>query len=124
MWKISVADNNDAFLGSPDNPRTAAVVGYITVIGWLIAYFWLYRDNKNAFSAFHLRQTLMLHILSFLLNILSLLALWGWVPYALVVIVAVILFILWLIGAFQATNGKTRPVPIVGKWAQELFRSL
>jgi uncharacterized membrane protein len=119
----AVADN-EAYLGSPDNPRTAAVVGYITVIGWLIAYFSLYDRNKNSFAAFHLRQSLLLHILSFFLNVFSLLALWKLVPYALVVVAGMILFILWLIGAFRAINNNAEPVPLVGRWAQQLFKNI
>jgi uncharacterized membrane protein len=116
--------SEDIYLGSPDNPKTAAIVGYITVIGWMIAYFMLYLPNKNSFAAFHLRQTLLLHILSFILNVLSLLALWKWFPYGIVVAFAIVLFILWLLGAFRAINGEEKPVPFVGKLAQEMFRDL
>lgn len=116
--------SESAYLGSPDNPKTAAIVCYITVIGWVIAYFMLYRPNKNSFAAFHLRQTLLLHILSFILNVLSLFALWKWVPYGIVAALAILLFILWLLGAFRAINGEEKPVPLVGKPAQEMFRAL
>ena len=112
------------YLGSPDNPKTAAIVCYITVIGWVIAYFMLYKPNKNSFAAFHLRQTLLLHTLSFILNVLSLFALWKWVPYGIVAVLAVLLFVLWLMGAFRAINGNEKPVPLIGKLAQELFRNL
>ena len=61
------------YLGSPDNPKTAAIVCYITFIGWLIAYFLIYRTNKDEFSGFHLRQTLLLHIISFIVNFLAVL---------------------------------------------------
>ena len=114
----------EVYLGSPDNPKTAGVVCYITIIGWLLAYFALYRNNKSSFAAFHLRQALLLHILSFFLNILSLFALWNRIPYVIVFVFAGILFILWLIGAFDAINGKERPVPLVGKLAQSIFSDL
>jgi uncharacterized membrane protein len=118
--------NDEIYLGSPDNPKTAAVVAYITLIGWLIAYFVLYKYNKtkNSVATFHIRQSLLLHILAFILNILSLFALWRWIPYAIVVVLAVLLFILWLIGAFAAINGEEKPVPLVGKWAQSMFSNL
>jgi uncharacterized membrane protein len=121
---MEVMDTQETYLGSPDNPKTAGVVCYITFIGWLIAYFALYRNNKNRFAAFHIRQTLLLHILSFFLNILSLFALWGWIPYFILIALSVLLFILWLIGAFDAINGKERPVPLVGRAAQRLFANL
>ena len=119
-------ENEEIYVGSPDNPKTAAIVCYITLIGWLIAYFGLYKyqRDKSAFAAFHLRQTLLLHILSFVLNVFSLFVLWQWIPFAVVIVLAMILFILWLMGAFGAINGAEKPVPIVGKWAQEMFRNL
>lgn len=116
--------DENAYLGSPDNPRTAALVSYITLLGWLIAYFLLYRNNKNEFSAFHLRQTLLLHILAFFINALSLLALWHYIPNIVVIALAVLLFLLWMMGAWSAINNEKKPVPLVGRLAQNLFQKL
>lgn len=116
--------DENAYLGSPDNPRTAALVSYITLLGWLIAYFLLYRSNKNTFSAFHLRQTLLLHILAFFVNILSLFALWHYISNVIVIAFAALLLILWMMGVWSAINNKQKPVPLVGRLAQNLFRNL
>ena len=116
--------SSEAYLGSPDNPKTAAVVCYITLIGWLIAYFALYRNNRSNLATVHIRQTLLLHMLAFVLNVVSLFVLWGWIPYAVVAVLAGILFVLWLIGAFGAINENEKPIPIIGAWAQELFANL
>ena len=116
--------NNETYLGSPDNPKTAAVVCYITLIGWFIAYFALYRNNKSALATVHLRQTLLLHLFAFILNVLSLFALWKRIPYSIVVVLALALFILWLVGAFAAINEKEKPIPVIGEWAQKLFPNL
>jgi len=115
---------NETYLGSPDNPRTAAVVSYITLIGWLIAYFALYRKKKSSFSAYHLRQTLLLHIIAFVINILAFLSLWHLFPHIIVTVLALLLFILWLIGVYYVVNNKQKPIPIVGKLSQRLFRDL
>ena len=37
--------------------KTLAVIGYLTIIGSIIAYF-LNNDKKNPFAAFHIRQGL------------------------------------------------------------------
>ncbi len=116
--------NNEAYLGSPDNPKTAAMVCYITLIGWLIAYFALYKNNRNKLATVHIRQTLLLHILAFVLNVLSLFALWGRISYAVIAVFAVALFVLWLIGAFAAINEREQPIPLIGEWAQKLFGNL
>ncbi len=119
-----MATQEQVYLGSPDNPRTAAVVCYITLIGWLIAYFALYNHDKNSFSAFHLRQTLLLHIIAFIMNLLSFLALWHLFPFIIVVILALGLLVLWLMGVFNAVSSKAQPVPLVGELAQQLFRNI
>lgn len=113
------------YIGSPDNPRTAGTIAYITFIGWLIAYFAFYRNDRSAFSAFHLRQTLLIHILSFLLKVFySFTLLSGPFVFYTIVILSVGLFILWLIGFIDAMNGRERPVPVIGRLAQVMFRSL
>jgi uncharacterized membrane protein len=114
----------ETYLGSPDNPKTAAIVCYITLIGWLIAYFALYRSNRNTFSAFHIRQTLMLHIFAFLVNVLSVFALWGFIPSFVVTIIGLLLLVLWLIGLANALNNIQKPIPLIGEWAQKVFRNL
>lgn len=111
----------EPYLGSPDNPRTAGIICYITLIGWLIAYFALYKDNKNEVSAYHIRQTLLLHIFAFIINILGLLAFWHLFPYIIVSLLSFILFVLWLIGLSGAVRGRIQRIPLVGEWSQLLF---
>jgi hypothetical protein len=45
-----------------DSGKNAAVVSYIFLLGWLISYFAMYKDNKTALSSYHLRQSLLLHL--------------------------------------------------------------
>ena len=116
--------NNETFLGSPDNPKTAGVVCYITLIGWLIAYFALYKKGSSYFAAFHLRQTLLLHIIAFIMNILAFLSLWHLFPEIVVWILSGILFILWVVGLFNAASEKTKPLPVIGNVAQRMFKNL
>ena len=115
---------NNTYLGSPENPRTAAIVCYITVIGWLIAYYALYKNEKSSLSAFHLRQTLLLHIIGFILDILAFLSLWSLFPASVITVLGIILFILWVWGLKNALNEEEKPVPVVGKMAQRLFKKL
>ena len=110
---------NDSYLGSPDDPRTAAYVCYITFVGWLIAYFALYRKGKTDFAGFHMRQSIMIHILSFALK-----ALYSFYGGYVSVIFFLLLIIIWLIGFLDAVNGRTKPVPVIGLLAQKVFRSL
>jgi hypothetical protein len=47
-----------------DNGKTVGIVSYLTIIGWLIAYFGMHQSNKTSFGSYQLRQTLLLHLVS------------------------------------------------------------
>ena len=112
-----------SYLGSPDNPATAAVVAYITLIGWLIAYLALYRSRPTSLAGFHLRQALLIHIIAFLLNAIMVWpGMWG--GRIIILILGLGLAILAIIGIVDAVNGRERPVPLIGAAAQSLFRNI
>ena len=50
--------------------KTIAIICYITIIGWLIAYF-SGKENKNSLSRYHLKQAFGLFIFSVILNVIS-----------------------------------------------------
>ncbi len=112
-------DEQQPYLGSPEHPNTAAFVCYITVIGWLIAYFWLYGYHKgNRVVQVHLRQSLFLYLATFVINaLLYFLAGQYWVY----IIAAILLFIPWAMGAMHAINGREKLIPVIGGISQRLF---
>src|SRR5262249_16786028 len=115
---------HESFLGSPDNPRTAAIVGYLTLIGWLVAYFGLYRPAPVPFSAFHLRQALLLYICSIVVYAGSVIVAWCRWPVWIILIPTLLLGILWIWGLLAALAGRQQAIPLIGRWAQSLFRNL
>ena len=112
------------FIGSPDNPRTVAFVCYITLIGWLIAYFALYPGNKTTLATFHLRQSLLINILAIALNVVFSFTLGVQLMWPIAGILGLLLFILWLMGFWDAINGRERMLPVIGPLAQQLFKGL
>jgi uncharacterized membrane protein len=113
---------DEPYLGSPDNPKTAAIVSYITLIGWFIAYFGLYKSRPIPFATFHLRQTLMLHCWSIAVNIFTMVVLWqGWSRWA-AIVPAGVLTILWFWGLLDAVKEGQHPIPLLGAWAQRQFQ--
>ncbi len=105
------------------SPKTVAVVSYITFIGWLISYLFLYPKQKDALGAFHLRQSLGLYLCGLVLSILNRSFATG-IMWGAGNIVAVILFVFWLIGLINAINGQQKPLPLVGEYIQRWFRNL
>jgi uncharacterized membrane protein len=107
-----------------DNGKTAAIVSYITIIGWLISFFALNKP-KTSLGSYHVRQSLLLHIVTFGLNIiLTIFA--SFLPFlgtlSLIVFVGYIIFV--ILGAISASNSEEKPLPVFGEKAQELFKSM
>jgi len=99
------------------NVKTISIVSYITIIGWVIAYFQHKNsEQKSALVSYHLGQGLGVFIFSVVLNIGlsivirvipslgSLLALIGLLPLVLIIF-----------GVIAASNEALSPVPLIGK---------
>jgi uncharacterized membrane protein len=116
---------------SADNGKTAAIISYFWFIGWLIAYFAMYKDNKTALASYQLRQTLLFHFvvtvigwgLSFLFGIIFI-STGFYAIFYLLNLIQLGLFILWIIGLIGAINGEKKPIPLIGDKAQTLFPSI
>jgi len=102
-----------------DNGRTTAIVSYITLIGWLVAYFGMHKSNPTSLGAFHLRQSLGIMLLAiavnFAMNFLY------FIPgfYIISPIISLIFLVLWILGLVAAVNSQEKGVPLVG----DLFQS-
>ena len=71
--------------------KTTAIIAYLTIIGWIIAFIMNNKDN-NAFASFHIRQALGLMLTYFAVSILiSITGIWMLSVLYLVVFVFVIL---------------------------------
>src|ERR1700743_2520674 len=125
--------NNNITTG--DNGKTVGIVSYLTIIGWLIAFFAMHKDNKTELGSYQLRQTLLFHITSIVLYwVLGMLftaiffssgLVTGWFSIvALDWILKIGLFILWIIGFIGAINGEKKPIPLIGEKAQTMFSTM
>jgi len=104
--------------------KTIAIISYFSVVGWIIAFI-LYNSNKSQLAAFHIRQSLALILSGIACSIIFYILLFTIYFFALFVgILALGLFILWIIGLISAINGQEKPVPVIGQMAQEMFASI
>ena len=115
----------------PDSGKNAAIVSYFWFIGWLIAYFAMYKDNRTELSSYHLRQTLLFHLVSTVLS-------WGLSIFLIPLIFAggfggsiyilrvlqLVLFVFWIIGLIGAAQGEKKAIPLIGERAQTMFPSI
>lgn len=106
------------------NAKTAAIVSYITFIGWLISYFALNKP-KSSLANFHLRQNLFLMICAVVFQIIAFTITIALPLIGILFSVASVGFIvLWVMGLIAAINGEEKPMPLIGEKAQELFKNL
>ncbi len=127
-------ETNNPFQQQPlpaDDNKAAAIVSYFWFIGWLIAYFAMYKDNQTALSRYHMRQTLLFHLVATVLS-------WGlgfifaaffmatgfYAAFYLLNLIKLALFIVWIIGLIGAINGQIKPIPFIGERAQTMFPSI
>lgn len=114
-----------------DNGKTAAIISYLTIIGWLIAYFAMHKDNKTELGSYQLRQTLLLNIVAIVLGwglgfVLGILIVSTGI-FALIYISYVLqlaIFVIWIVGLIGAINGEKKPMPLIGEKAQTMFPSI
>lgn len=100
--------------------KTLSIVSYITIIGWLVAYF-SGKEKADDLLKYHLRQSLGLLIFGLVLGI------------ALNIIIAIIpalsflsyisfgVLVLLILGAINASNEVKKPLPIIGKTFENQF---
>lgn len=91
--------------------KTKAIVAHIFFIGWIISFI-LNLNDKDGYTSFYLRQTLLLHALMLV----------GWVPVFgwLLWVTALIGIIVSLVYALQ---GEEKEIPYVGSYFQKWFRA-
>jgi len=83
-----------------------AVICYI----WILVLIPLLTDAKNdPFVKFHVKQGLVLLIVSIVVGAISWIPIVGW-------ILGIGVFVIWLIGIVNAASGKEQELPIIGKW--------
>lgn len=105
--------------------KTIAILSYITIIGWLVAYF-KNKDMapKNDLAVYHLKQGLGFFIVSVILNI-GLSVITALVPSLYFInLIGIVLFIIWIIGIINAANEVKKPLPLIGKIFENQFEFL
>lgn len=97
-----------------------AVIAYITLIGLIIAIL-QNGEKKNAFSAYHIRQSLGLMCTGIALFILGLIPYIGWI---LSILGTLALIACWIMGILNAINEKEQAIPVVGSLYSKWFANI
>lgn len=107
--------------------KSIAIISYLTIIGWVIAYV-MYNNNKSQLAIYHLRQSLFIMLTGFAFYIvqtmLVIIPYLGWLISLILIPVGLVLFIFWIMGLIYAINGEEKPIPLIGAKAQQLLSSI
>lgn len=90
------------------NKKVTSIVGYIGIIGWVIAFFC---GDKDA-AKFHLNQALAILIIGELLEIVSIVPIAGTV---LATIISIVLLVFRIMGIVFACQDQDKEIPLFGK---------
>ncbi len=94
--------------------KTTDIVAYITLIGWLVAYF----AGTKEESKFHLNQALVIWlcnlILTLVTNIVGYIPVVGFILTIVLGIVSIALFVFWIMGLVYACQGNEKEIPLIG----------
>lgn len=101
------------------NGKTTAIVSHITLIGLIIA---LVANNKQKddLASFYIRQNLGLILCAAALSMIGFIPVIGLIA----TLLSLGLFVLWIISIINAVNEKQAPLPIVGEYFQDWFKTL
>jgi uncharacterized membrane protein len=113
-----------------EQKRTLAFVAYLLgIFGWL--YVLLYQ-RRSKFAVYHAKQSLGLTLVAVATPVVWALGAWlfSWIPlagplvaaagFSLVILAYLFLAMAWITGMANALRAKTRPLPLVGKWMEQV----
>ena len=105
-------------INSSNNEKSAAIISYFWWIGLLIAFI-MNNNNRSYFTSFHIRQSIGLSLLLFVIGIVT--------KYGVPLFGSILFlgaFVMWAIGLLGAIKGETKPIPLIGDLFQDWFKSI
>ncbi len=102
--------------------KTLAILSYITIIGWIIAFVKGKELNpKSDLVNYHLKQGLGFFIIGVVVNIILTIIVSIVPSLYFLTYVGIIFFVLWIFGIINAVNEEKRPLPVIGKMFEDKF---
>ena len=99
--------------------RKIAIISYITILGTVIAIT-MNLDKKNEFARFHIRQALGLNILFYMISFFI-----GYFNSWMISGSFYVFFVvLWVFGFTNAIQSEYKPIPLLGAYFQQWFKSI
>ncbi|MBT1690754.1 hypothetical protein [Dawidia soli] len=102
--------------------KTLAILSYITIIGWLIAFVKNNDQNpKDELVTYHLKQGFGFFILAIAVNIATTIVVMIMPFLFFLNYVGLLLLVLWVFAIINAVNMQKKPIPVVGPMFENQF---
>jgi len=109
--------------GSSSNSKLSAIISYLGLIGFLIAFLALHKKGDE-FSAFHLRQSLGINLLYLLPSLGIFTAFLPGIVSTILSLLGIAVFVMWIMGLIGAAQGEQKPVFLLGEFFQKIFKGI
>lgn len=104
--------------------KTYGILCYCTLIGWIIALVQVSstEGETRRFTAFHLRQMLVLMLLGAAVSIAdTILFFIPFIGMIFINIISILLFLVWLMMLLAAVQGQKRYIPVIGQAGENML---
>lgn len=104
--------------------KTYAIISYCTLIGWIVSLLQVSSSEgeERKFTAFHLRQMLILMLLGAGVSIVD--TIFYFVPFLGLIVINILsftIFLCWLMLLIAAIQGKKKYVPVIGESGENML---
>ena len=99
--------------------KVKAIVAHITLIGWIIALV-VNMNQKEELASYYIRQTLGIWLTGFVLGFVNIVPILGQIVW---LVGMIILFVFWVMSLIWAINGEMKPIPWIGHYFQDWFKT-
>ncbi|WP_290696571.1 YtxH domain-containing protein [Lacinutrix sp.] len=106
-------DAKKTFNNVSSDGKNVALIAHITVIGLIIAFV-MNNGNKTQIGSFYVRQSLGLSLVAIAA---------GWIPI-IGWLIAIVMFVFWILSLIGALSGEEKLTPVLGEHFQNWFKSL
>lgn len=96
---------------SPDKSSNT-LMAVLSYFGILVLIPLLTDAKNDPFVKFHIKQGLVLLVVSIIAGVIGWIPVVGW-------IVPILVFVLFLIGVINAASGKKEPLPVIGQYGDK-----
>lgn len=101
------------------NAKVKAIVSHIFLVGWIISFV-INLNDKEEYASYYIRQNLGILLAGLVVGLFNGFPIIGWL---ISFVGGILVFVFWLMSLIWSISGEMKPVPWVGQYFQDWFRT-